>query len=343
MRKCKPAWLFVMCVFGLFCLAGVASAADKTITLKVASFMAPNHVQHKKVIEPWGKKLSELTGGKVKVVIFPASALGKPPEHYDLAAKGIADLSFPILAYSPGRFKLTSVFELPFMNTTAEATSVALWKVYEKYLKDEFKDAKVLWLFQHGPSNIFTTKKPVKHLSDLKGMKIRCSNPFVNESFKTIGATPVFMPVPSVYTALERGVIDGTAISYEGLVAFKQEDVTKYATDVHLYALNMAIVMNKKKYNSLPPDVKKAIDETTGLEMCRLAGKMFDEVELLNKEKSVKKGMKVFQLPEAEHTAWKKDSQKTWNQWAQAMEKKGLPGEEVLNMAVELLGHKRSE
>ena len=335
MKRC------LILVMAMALSAGLCGGAwAGTINLKLASFMAPNHVQHKQVIEPWAKKLSEMTGGKVKVTIFPASSLGKPPEHYDLAAKGIADIAFPILSYNPGRFNLTSVFELPFMFTTSEQVSVALWKVYEKYLQKEFKDVKVLWLFQHGPAQIFTTKKPVKTLADLNGMKIRCSNPFVNQSFTMLGATPVFMPVPSVYTALERGVIDGTAISYEGLVAFKQDDVVKYATTCTLYSLNMAIVMNKRKFDSLPPDVKKAIDETTGLAMCRKAGKAFDDAEIIDKKKAVAKGVQVLELPPAELAKWKEDSRKIWQQWAKDMNAKGLPGTAVLDMAKSLLGHK---
>lgn len=323
----------------LICLLSTVSSAE-TINLKLASFMAPNHVQHKMVIEPWAKKIAEVSGVDFKVTIFPSAALGKPQEHYDMAAKGIADMSFPILAYSPGRFKLSAVFELPFMFTTAEATSAALWQVYEKFLQDEYKDVKVLWLFQHGPAHIFTTKKPVNSLADLKGLKVRCTNPFAHQALTIAGATPVFMPVPEVYPALERGVIDGTTISYEGLVAFKQEDVTNFSTEVTLYSLNMAILMSKKTWDKLPPAVKKAIEANSGLEMSRAAGKAFDVAEEIAKKKAVQKGMKVRALPKADLDKWRTETHQVWTKWAADMEAKGLPGKAVLAEAMRLLGHK---
>jgi TRAP-type C4-dicarboxylate transport system substrate-binding protein len=324
-------------------LAFASTASAESVNLKLASFMAPNHVQHKEVIEPWAKEIAKASGVDFKVTIFAAGALGKPPEHYDMAAKGIADLSFPILAYSPGRFRLSSVFELPFMFTTAEQTSGALWKVYEKYSKDEFKDVKVLWLFQHGPAHIFTTKKQIKTLGDMKGLKMRCTNPFANGALNVVGAVPVFMPVPEVYPALERGVIDGTTISYEGLVAFKQEGVTKYACEVTLYSLNMAIVMNKKKFDSLPEAVKKAIDANSGLVMSQKAGKAFDVAEITAKKIAVKKGMKANTLSPEELVMWKSESQAVWDKWAADMEAKGLPGKAVLAEAMTLLGHRKAK
>ncbi|KMY68592.1 hypothetical protein AAU61_02845 [Desulfocarbo indianensis] len=338
MRKCFFVFVFAAAVAAM---ASMAAAAE--INLKLASFMAPNHVQHKQVIEPWAREIAKASGHDFKVTIFSSGALGKPPEHYDMAAKGIADLSFPILSYAPGRFLLSSVFELPFMFTTAEETSAALWKVYEKYLGDEFKDVKVLWLFQHGPAHVFTVKKQVNTLGDMKGLKMRCTNPFANGALTIVGAVPVFMPVPEVYPALERGVIDGTTISYEGLVAFKQEDVTHFATEVTLYSLNMAIVMNQKKFDSLPPEVKKAIEAHSGLAMSRRAGKAFDQAELVAKEKAVEKGMRVATLSMEERLMWKTETQALWDKWAQDMEAKGLPGKAVLNEAMLLLGHSKAK
>ena len=116
------------------------------------------------VIEPWVKKIGELTGGRVKMNLFPGQALGKAKDQYEMTAKGICDIALAIPAYTPGRFQLSSVFMLPFMVTTAEATSVAFWKTYEKYLTDEFKDVKVLWHYVHAAGQIFTRKKPFKAL-----------------------------------------------------------------------------------------------------------------------------------------------------------------------------------
>lgn len=237
----------------------VERSAAETINLKVSSPWPPKHPQHTMVIEPWGKKIGELTGGRVKITLFPGQALGKAKDQYEMAAKGICDIALTIPAYTPGRFQLTSVFWLPFMVTSAEETSVALWKIYEKYLQDEYKDVKVMWQYVHAPGQIFTRKKPVTTLGDLKGMKIRATNPYVQKSLKVLGASPVSIPVPEVYNSLDRGVVDGTAMPFEGLWVFKQYEVVDYGTLCNLYTMSFAIVINKRKWESLPADIKKRL------------------------------------------------------------------------------------
>ena len=212
---------------------------------------------HTMVIEPWAKKINELTKGRVTINMFPGQALGKAADQYEMAAKGICDMALSIPAYTPGRFQLASVFMLPFMVTTAEETSVAFWKTYEKYFVDEFKDVKVLWLYVHAPGQIFTRKKAFKTLADLKGMKIRATSPYIQKSLKVLGASPVAIPVPEVYSALERGVVDGTAMPFEGMWVFKQYEVVDYGTMCDLYTMTFAIVMNKAKWDALPADIKK--------------------------------------------------------------------------------------
>jgi TRAP-type C4-dicarboxylate transport system substrate-binding protein len=203
MTLCVSAVVFL---FGIAILPGTAAA--ETIDLKFSSPWPPQHPQHTMVIKPWGDKIEKLSGGRVKVTLFPGQALGKAADHYDMAAKGICDIALTNPMYTPGRFHLLSAFWLPFMVTTAEDTSVALWETYEKYFQNEFKDVKVLWMYVHAPGQIFTREKPIKTLADLKGMKIRATNPSVQESLKLLGASPVAIPVPDVYNALERGVVD---------------------------------------------------------------------------------------------------------------------------------------
>ncbi|MEJ2725011.1 MAG: TRAP transporter substrate-binding protein, partial [Deltaproteobacteria bacterium] len=204
--KMRPLAVFV-CVMVLF--VGMTYFIDtslaETIDLKFSSPWPPPHPQHTMVIQPWAKKLNQLTGGRLKISLFPGQALGKAADHYEMAVKGVCDIALTNPMYTPARFQLLSVFWLPFMVTTAEQTSVALWKAYDKYMQDEFKDVKVLWLYVHAPGQIFTRKKEVKTLRDFEGMKIRATNPYVEESLKILGASPVFIPVPEVYPALERG------------------------------------------------------------------------------------------------------------------------------------------
>ena len=339
--KCKILVLFVVAsIFFVGPAFFVDSATAETFNLKISSPWPPKHPQHTMVIEPWAKKIGELTGGRVKMNLFPGQALGKAKDQYEMAAKGICDIALTIPAYTPGRFQLSSVFMLPFMVTTAVATSVAFCKTYEKYLVDEFKDVKVLWHYVHAPGQIFTRKKPFKALEELKGKKIRATNPYVQKSLKILDASPVSIPVPEVYNALDRGVVDGTAMPFEGLWVFKQHEVVDYATICDLYTMNFAIVMNKKRWESLPADVKKIFGENIGLVMSRKAGVVYDKTEAALKKKVLQHGVKVVNLPPADLDKWKIEGKKIREAWAKEMEAKGLPGNAVLKEAQSLLGTK---
>ena len=137
--RCKILVFFVAATFLFLGTAVfVENAGAESFNLKFSSPWPPKHPQHTMVIEPWAKKINELTGGRVTINLFPGQALGKAADQYEMASKGICDIALTIPAYTPGRFELASVFLLPFMVTTAEATSVAYWKTYEKYFVDEY-------------------------------------------------------------------------------------------------------------------------------------------------------------------------------------------------------------
>lgn len=323
----------------LFCGAIIFSAHTvfaEDIVLKFATGFSPKHTMQTKVFEPWAEKISKMTDGKVKVTFFPGGALGKMPDHYDLAEKGITDISYTLQDYTPGRFPLTSVFELPFMITTATQTSRAMWKVYEQFpeFQKEYGKVKLLALFCHPSGGFNTVKKPVQTIGDLKGMKFRTASPHVTDALKIFGAVPVNMPVTETYTALERGVIEGTVLPWEGNFVFKLAELLKYGTETEFYTMSMMVVMNERKWNSLPEDVKRVIDETTGMVMSEEAGKVFDDTNVPMKNLCIKKGMQVLQLPLEEKKKLEALSMPIRSQWVMDMQSKGFPAQKILDAAI---------
>ena len=253
--------LTVICTFlsvsGLLLAVPVESQA---VELKMSHFMPTKHTQHK-VMAKWAQTIKEKSGGELTVTIFPGGALGKPPHQFDNAVKGITDIAFAIHSYTPGRFPLTSALRLPFLVQNGEKGSEILWEMSQKYLQDEYKKVKVLWTFCHGPGQIHTTKKQIKTLEDLKGLKLRTPGPIMSKVLKKLGAVPVPMPITQVYTALERKTIDGVCGPWEIMRPFRFYELTKYTTVVDIYTLTFFEVMNKDKYNSLPANLKKIIDD----------------------------------------------------------------------------------
>ena len=322
-------------IYGIIFLAAV-NATAKTVELKISHFMPTKHVQHK-VLADWAKEVEAATNGQLKFRIFPGGQLGKPPHQYDSAVKGLTDIAFGLHSYTTGRFPLTAVMEMPFLVHNAEAGSKVLWKVYEKYLMDEHKDTKVLWLFCHGAGQVFTTKKQVKTLEDIKGMKIRSPGKIMSEVLQKFGASPVGMPITQVYTGLERGLLDGVIAPWETMRPFRFYEKTKYATTADLYSMTFFVTMNKKKYNSLPSDLKKAIDDHTGEKMAIKAGKAYDDSDAPGKALAISKGMTEYVLPPAEIERWKKAALVVVDEWLADMEAKGLPGKEILEYTTSLL------
>ena len=322
-------------IYGIIFLAAV-NATAKTVELKISHFMPTKHVQHK-VLEDWAKEVEAATNGQLKFRIFPGGQLGKPPHQYDSAVKGLTDIAFGLHSYTTGRFPLTAVMEMPFLVHNAEAGSKVLWKVYEKYLMDEHKDTKVLWLFCHGAGQVFTTKKQVKTLEDIKGMKIRSPGKIMSEVLQKFGASPVGMPITQVYTGLERGLLDGVIAPWETMRPFRFYEKTKYATTADLYSMTFFVTMNKKKYNSLPSDLKKAIDDHTGEKMAIKAGKAYDDSDAPGKALAISKGMTEYALPPAEIERWKKAALVVVDEWVADMKANGLPGKEILNYTTSLL------
>ena len=340
MRKTTVSAFLMVAVFGVMMLLPPEVVRAETIELKFAQPFSPKHTMQTKVFEPWAKKISKMTNGKVKVTFFSGGALGKTPDHYALAEKGIADIIYVLQDYTPGRFPMTSVFELPFIGTSAQKTSVAMWKVYEQFpeFQKEYGKVKVLALFCHDPGGFNTVKTPVRTIEDFKGLKFRTASTPVTEALKLFDAVPVNMPVTDVYTALERGVVDGTVLPWEGNFIFKLAELLKYGTEADFYTMTMMVVMNKRKYDSLPDDVKKVIDETTGLVMSEEAGRVYDEVRPVMKKLCEKKGMEAIQMAPGEIDRLKKICLPLRAEWVEQMEKRGLPGKAVLDAAVKLSG-----
>ena len=340
MKKTFKKLIMIVAGLGLLLAPQATPAAAKTIELKFATAFSPKHTMQRMVFEPWAQKINQLTQGRVKVNFFPGGALGKAKDMYSLAEKGIADIVYTLHDYTPGRFPLTSVFELPFMGETATDFAEAMWRTYAQVpqMQKEYEAVKLLALWAHPPGSFFTVKKPIRKIDDLKGMKIRTASPFVTKALKEFGAAPVSMPVTEIYTSLERGVVDGTVLPYEAIWVFKMADLVKYATEkTKFYTMTMTVVMNKKKWDSLPRDVQKIIDDNSGLAMSLACGKAFDGAESALRKKCLEKGIEAITLPEAELAKLKALSQPLSQGWIKDMEAKGLPGRAVLDQAIKLL------
>lgn len=317
------------------------SALAQEVTLKLHQFLPPQANVPKLVLDVWADNVEKDSGGRIKVDRYPAMQLGgKPPELMDQAIDGVADVVWTVVGYTPGRFPSTEVFELPFMMTNARATSRAYWELFEKYMKDdEFKDVHILGTWVHGPGMLHT-KDPVESPEDLQGMKIRGGSRLINLYLTELGATPVGMPVPAVTEGLSKGVIDGTTIPWEVTPSLKVPELVHNHTEFDgkaLYVLTFVLAMNKDKYESLPDDLKKVIDDNSGLEFSIFAGGTQADSDGPAREIALDLGNNIITIPEDQTEVWRERAQPVYDAWLADMESKGKDGQALLDEARELI------
>ncbi len=257
--KTKTILPFCLAVLLAGILVGPApSGAEAVIKLTYANFPpAPTFpcVQ----MERWAKEVERKTAGKVKVQTFPGGTLLSAKNILDGVVSGLADIGSFAMSYQPGRFPVSEAVDLPLGFTSSRAASLTLYDLVEKHQPKEFEKVKILALFTCPPTN-FMTRTPVKSLADLKGMELRVAGTSA-DIVKRLGGIPVAMPQSETPEAIQKGVVKGIVSSMEILQDFKFAAYTPHATIVNLPVVSFAVVMNKDKWNSLPADVKKVLDD----------------------------------------------------------------------------------
>lgn len=273
---------------------GLATAASAETTLRVSNWLPPSHPIVKDILAPWGDEVAKATEGRVKVEIM-AAPIGKPPAQFDLVRSGAADIGYGVHGYTPGRFKLTPLVEGPFLSDSAEALSVAYWKVQEAMLSkaDEHEGVKLLTVFTHGPGGIYTTAKPVASVGDLAGLKMRIGGGIVAEIASRLGMVGVQAPSPQVYEILANGVADGILFPPESVPFFRIDEVIRHGVSVPggLYNTSFFVVMNRGAWDKLSDEDKAAIDGISGEAMARMAGQAWDAADAAGVKVMEEKGV----------------------------------------------------
>lgn len=263
-------------------LALASPALSAEVTLRLSNWLPPSHPMVKDFMKPWADEVAKVTEGRVEVQILDAP-LGPPPAHFDLVATGAADVAFSAHGYTPGKFTLTEISELPFLTPTAEAHSVAYWRVYDKLLKDKNEHAgtHVLALFGHGPGHLFMTKRDVTPLEGVKGAKVRVNGSLSSALASELGMTPVQAPSSESFEILSNGVADGIMFPDESVPFFKLDSVLTKGLTVPggMYNVSFFFVMNQAKYDALSEADRKAIDSISGEVLSRKAGQVWDAAD----------------------------------------------------------------
>ena len=325
----------------LFFVALPVAAQD--VILKVHHFWPPGAMGPSTILVPWCEKIAQESGNRMKCQIYPAMQLGGTPQNLiDQVKDGVVDIAWTLPGYTAGRYPLMEVFELPFMSSSAAATSQAAWDYYAQYGHREFPGIKALAIHVHDNGYVHTTSKQVKVIADFKGLRMRAPTRQTNKMLAALGASPVAMPLPQLPEALSKGVIDGYLLPWEVIPSIKAQELTRYESETDpksrsLYTAVFIFAMNQAKYDSLPPDLKKVIDANSGLSLSKRMGQAWDASAPPARKLALDRGNAFYTIPAAELDNWQKATASLPDDWVKDVSAKGNDGKALLQTAKDLI------
>ena len=310
--------------------------AQAVTTLRLHHFLPPVSNAHAKLLAPWARKVEAESQGKIKIDIFPAMQLGgTPPQLFDQARDGVADIVWTLPGNTPGRFPSTEVFELPFIASRRGIVNArAAQEFADMHLKDEVKDVKLLAYWAHD-AGVIHANKAVRTMDDLKGLKLRNPTRLAGEALKALGATSVGMPVPQVPESLAQRVIDGAVIPWEVVPAVKVQELVRFHTEIPgsptLYTASFFLAMNKAKYEAMPAEARAVIDANAGQAFARMAGPMWDnEAAAVSAMVRARPGNTISIISEEEKARWVAATLPVHAAWIEQVKARGLDGTKLI-------------
>jgi TRAP-type C4-dicarboxylate transport system substrate-binding protein len=309
-------------------LYGIRPGQAETVKLKFSTWHPPLSRETKTVWIPMLEEMKKRSGGGLDYTTFAGGALGKAQDHYDIVAKGLSDMGYFTATFTPGRFPLTDVLSLAAWVDGKDLAVDIGNAVYDRILKDEFKDVKVLELNGCIQSYIWT-KKPIAEMEDLKGLKLRTPGGHQTNYVKALGAEPVFMPPGDVYMAIETGTIDGIVTCPPVILAFKLHEVAKYGVVTTFGCVSEGMIMNMNAWNKLPEDQKKLVNEL-GTNPFRTTGGLTRSEYPKLIEEITQGGVKMVELSKDEAQRWHGRFQEVTRKWVADLEAKGLPARKAV-------------
>jgi TRAP-type C4-dicarboxylate transport system substrate-binding protein len=265
--------------------------------MRVSSWLPPTHPQNAVVLTTWGKWIEEATQGRVTMAI--EYGMGHPKTMFNLVEDHVVDASWSVHGYIPGRFKLTEAAELPNLGANAEAASVALWRINDKYYKqaNEHDGLTLAALFTHGPGQIHLAQ-PIESLADMKNRKIRLGGGIQLAVGERMGVTAVSAPATKVYEMMQQGVIDGVFLPMSEHKYQRLNEVVNHVVKLPggIYITSFSIFMNPEFLQSLTKEDRDAIMSVSGEKLSALAGRAWDAADTAGLAEAKEAGVSILEV-----------------------------------------------
>ncbi len=304
------------------------AAGQETIKLSYSIFFPPTHIQCITATN-WAAEIEKRSGGRVKITVYPAGSLTKADQCYEGVLTGISDIGMSCFAYTRGRFPLLEALDLPLGYPNGAAATRIVNDMVRKYQPAELAGVHTLYVHAHGPG-VLASKKPVKSMDDLKGLKVRATGLSAKVA-GNLGATPVAMSQPETYEALSKGVVEATLCPIETLKGWKQGEVIQYVVESPAigYTTAMFVVMNKDKWAALPADIQR-IFTAVSAEYVAKHGRAWDDADKAGRAFVTELKKEFITPPEAEQQRWKEAVRPILDDYVKLAQGKNLPGDALL-------------
>ncbi len=332
----KTRVLALLAVFVCIALViGGCGKKDDTVKLSYSVFFPPSHIQCQ-TAQTWADEINKRTNGSVEITLYPAGTLTKAPQCYEGVVSGVSDIGMSCFAYTRGRFPLLEGLDLPLGYPSGMAATRIATAIAQEFTPKELDDVHLLYIHAHGPG-ILASKKPVKTLEDMAGLKVRATG-LSAKIVQHLGATPVAMSQPETYEALQKGVVEATFCPVETLKGWKQGEVIESVTDTSVigYTTSMFVVMNKDSWNKLNPEQQKIVTEVSA-EWVDKHGAAWDTADEEGRAFIAELGHEIIPLSPDEQKKWKDGVQPILDEYLKNTAEKNLPGKEVLEKLQTLL------
>ena len=305
-------------------------AHGQAANLRFSTWHVPVSYEVKTVWEPMLEELKKRSGGRITSTMYAGGALGKGPEHFDIVAKGLSDMGYFTATWTPGRFPLTDVLSLAAWVDGKDIATEIGNTMYKRILNQEFPGVKMVEL--NGCIQAFMwTKKPVRTLEDVKGLRIRTPGGHQTNYIKILGAEPIFMPLGDVYMAMETGTIDGIVTCPPLILSYKLYEVAKHGVVTTFGCVSEGVIMNQETWKKTPDDLKPVLDEVCHNPFHTTGGLTKDIYKKMIKE-ITDKNVELYDLPSKEAERWYERFKEVTRKWVIDLEEKGLKAKEVVKM-----------
>ncbi|PWE29791.1 TRAP transporter substrate-binding protein [Pararhodobacter marinus] len=337
-------------VSGLALLGTATGALAQEVVLRFSNWLPPTHPIITQMIEPWAAEVEAATEGRVALQILPA--LGAPGAHFDMVRNGVADIAFGVHGYTPERFKLTEMVELPFTSENAQVNSIANWRTYQQFFMDanEHEGTHLLGLWVPGSYQLFT-RAGVETVEDLDGLRIRVPGSTVERIATELGMVSISSPLTEAYDQISRGIIDGMFQTYSTVRDFNMAEHMPVVMAVPggFAASSQFLVISDAAWDRISPEDQAAIDALSGETMVRQFAEVWQAQNAAAVDELVEGGLTQIELSGEDLEMMQERLAPIWDQWIADANERGVDAEaaiafyqEQLDAVAEELGVERN-